>query len=376
MTSGLNVQADDFGTDRWNSQQWDALASQFPAMSIYQLGLYGELHSPGRFRDYSRAALLGDGGRPVALLQMRVKRLPLQRGGVADGDWGPLWESLDPLAAFLQRLRKEYVEKRKMELRLTPVSTCSEAQDKELVQCLQEQGFRRNSDTRPYHTVVIDLDRSLDDIRAGFHQKWRNQLNVAEKAGLQHEFGTSNEFFDRFLRIYERMWESKKFPTGVRVPVIHRMHRSLPEAQKLVVTIVKDGDTDLGATVCAAYGSRMLYFLGATMPAVIACAMLSRAPPYGSSTARKLPAPWLCAAPVGTLPAGSWLWTASRSVALAGDRSRACVGASAAAAAAPSPLPSARRARRICFRAISSSLRGATSIWPSSAWLLVASRSS
>lgn len=257
-----------FERDRWSSTQWDALTSRFPATSIYQLGLYAELHSSGRFRRYSRAALFGADRQVVSLLQMRIKRLPFQQGGVADGEWGPLWDNLDHLAAFLQHLREEYVKKRKMVLRLTPTSTYSDSLDKELVQCLEEQGFCRNPDARPYHTVVIDLSQSLDEIRAGFHQKWRNQLNVAEKAGLQHESGTSDEFFDRFLRIYEQMWKSKKFPTGVRVPVIHRMHRNLPEQQKLLVTIVKNGDADLGATVCAAYGDRLLYFLGATVPGV------------------------------------------------------------------------------------------------------------
>jgi hypothetical protein len=255
-----------FERDRWNAQQWDMLASCFPVASIYQLGLYAEMHSPGRFRSYSRAVLYGADELPVAMVQMRVKRLPFQKGGVADGEWGPLWENLDSLAAFLSFLRREYVESGSVQLRLTPASTYSEAVDKEVIRCLHEQGFERNPQARPYHTVVIDLSQSLDDIRAGLHQKWRNQLNVAEKARLQHECGTSDEFFGRFLRIYERMWEQKKFPTGVHVPIIHRMHRSLPESQKFLVTIVKDGDADLGATVCAAYGNRMLYFLGATVP--------------------------------------------------------------------------------------------------------------
>ncbi|MBP7051868.1 MAG: GNAT family N-acetyltransferase [Phycisphaerae bacterium] len=266
MTTGLEVLHGSFETDQWSSSQWDSLTSRFAATSIYQLGLYAELHSAGRFREYSRAALFDQEHKVAASLQMRIKRLPFQQGGVADGEWGPLWENLDQLAAFLRCLHQEYVEKRKMELRLTPASTYSDSLDKELVQCLEEQGFRRNAEARPYHTVVVDLSQSLEDIRAGFHQKWRNQLNVAEKAGLQHECGTSDEFFDRFLRIYEQMWQNKKFPTGVRVPIIHRMHRSLPERQKLLVTIVKDGNTDLGATVCAAYGHRLLYFLGATMP--------------------------------------------------------------------------------------------------------------
>ena len=266
MTTGLEALHGSFETDQWSSSQWDSLTSRFAATSIYQLGLYAELHSAGRFRECSRAALFDQEHKVAASLQMRIKRLPLQQGGVADGEWGPLWENLGQLAAFLRCLRQEYVEKRKMELRLTPASTYSDSLDKELVQCLEEQGFRRNAEARPYHTVVLDLSQSLEGIRAGFHQKWRNQLNVAEKAGLQHECGTSDEFFDRFLRIYEQMWQNKKFPTGVRVPIIHRMHRSLPEQQKLLVTIVKDGDTDLGATVCAAYGNRLLYFLGATMP--------------------------------------------------------------------------------------------------------------
>jgi peptidoglycan pentaglycine glycine transferase (the first glycine) len=255
-----------FEADRWNAKQWDDLASRFPSRSIYQLGLYAEMHSCSRFRSYSRAAVMGTDGCADAMLQIRVKRPPFVKGGVADGEWGPLWKDLDSLSSLLSGLRREYVEKRSIVLRMTPVSTYSESLDREFVQCLREEGFQRNPHVRAYLTVVIDLSRSLDDIRAGFHQKWRNQLNVAERAGLRHESGTSDEFFERFLRIYEQMWKDKKFPTGVRVPIIRRMHCSLPDAQKLLITIVKDGDTDLGATVCAACGNSLLYFLGATMP--------------------------------------------------------------------------------------------------------------
>lgn len=36
----------------------------------------------------------------------------------------------------------------------------------------------------PYATAVLDLTRPLDDLRAAMHQKWRNRLSAAERAGL------------------------------------------------------------------------------------------------------------------------------------------------------------------------------------------------
>lgn len=250
---------------------WDANARAFSGMNIYQTALYGDLHSTGLGRSCERV-VLRRGQHIAAMAQIRIKRLPLTHWGVAEVDWGPLWHhdssvpDLASLARCLEALRQEFCESRGLELRIRPCSTYDVECDAALIRCFEAQGFSRNPAARPYHTVVIGLCESLDAIRTGFHQKWRNQLNVAERAGLSHEFGTTREHFDRFHAVYQAMWRQKKFPTGVRLPVIRKLHAALPESDRFLITLVRAGDTDIGATVCAARGDTLHYFLGATLP--------------------------------------------------------------------------------------------------------------
>ena len=254
--------------DRFTSDEWDQFCLELPEMSIYQIGLYGQLHSKSMFRSCSRIAVSRD-KKIMAVAQVRIKSVPFLPIGVAEIDWGPLWNDCqnnikdEGLAILLDELKKEYCEKRKLQLRIRPRSTMSLDIDAQIHEIFINHGFHKNLNVRPYHTIVIDLEKSFDTIRAELHQKWRNQLNVAERAGLEHECGNSIEHFDRFYNIYRAMWRHKKFPTGVRLPIIRELQAQLPTNKKMLITIIRDGQTDIGATVCAIFGNTMLYFLGA-----------------------------------------------------------------------------------------------------------------
>ncbi len=260
-----------FVTDQWTVEKWQSLASGFSGMNIYQTWHYGALHSRGPFRSVSRAAVFVNSCIQV-MAQLRIKTIPLCNIGVAEIEWGPLWHSENPtqsepaLCAFLEGLRIEYCDKRKLEVRLKPRSTMAADGDARLIQILEDQGFHRNINVRQYLTCILDLSCSLDVLRKNLHQKWRNQLNKAERSELTAEFGNSCEYFDRFYAIYRNMWAEKRFPTGVRVPIIQQLQKCLLPSERFLITLVRDGQEDVGATVCASIGNTVLYFLGATSP--------------------------------------------------------------------------------------------------------------
>ena len=72
--------------------------------------------------------------------------------------------------------------------------------------------------------------------------------------------------FDRFYKIYQKMWAEKRFPTGVRLPVVRKIQYALPRVSAAHISIVRQGADDIGASVCAVCGDTLLYFLGATDP--------------------------------------------------------------------------------------------------------------
>jgi lipid II:glycine glycyltransferase (peptidoglycan interpeptide bridge formation enzyme) len=257
--------------DRVTSRHWDALLRGFDSSSFYQVWEYGQIYGEGLFRSVSRAVLY-DGDRALAMAQLQVKRLPVMGAGVADVHWGPGWRTEDlierpeALGDFLDGLRKEYCQNRGLCIRLEPRSTGVTEVDRVQSEVLEHHGFTRSPASRPYKTILLDLAHDLPTLRRRLDGKWRNQLNVAERASLTMESGDSPELFDRFHAIYTRMWASKRFATGVRVPLIRELQRRLANSRTLLVQVAVDDGRDVGAAVCAAVGDTMLYYLGATHP--------------------------------------------------------------------------------------------------------------
>lgn len=256
--------------DEFSNREWDQICESFTSNNIYQSGLYGELHCKGIFRSCSRIAIFND-QMVKAAAQLRIIKVPGFQIGVADIDWGPLFDSSSEesfyyLEALLNEMSNEFCLKRHLQMRIRPRAILSlYNMDEKLHRQFEGHGFTKTP-TRPYHTVLINLEKPLETINAEFHSKWRNQLNIAMRGGLKHEYGNSIEYFDRFYTIYKEMWKKKRFPTGVRMNIIRKLQNELPLDKKLLITIVSDGQRDIGATVCAVYGDTMLYMLGATSP--------------------------------------------------------------------------------------------------------------
>ncbi len=256
--------------DRWDAGEWDALATRFASANIYQSWHYAQMHSRTMGRTVGRAALL-DAGQVLVMAQFRIKRLPLAGVGVAEAEWAPLfnpetaqWEEV--LRTFLAAVREEYCAKQGLAVRFSPRSTLVPELDERLRTAFKEAGLEHEPAVRPYQTVVLDVTRDLPEIRRALDQKWRNQLNVAERSGVTLVRGEGPAFFERFYKLYEEMWAAKRFPTGVRVPIIREMQRVLPAGSGMLTTVAMDGQTDVGATVCWLGGDTMLYYLGATSP--------------------------------------------------------------------------------------------------------------
>ena len=136
--------------DRFSLVQWRTYCSAFSAMSVYQAGLYGQLHSNSPFRSCSRVAVL-EGTAVRALAQLRIKKIPFLNVGAAEVDWGPIWhydqEAMEDevLGLLLDTLKEEYCLKQKLELRLRPRSTLSPDRDAKLEDLFKSHGFQKNT---------------------------------------------------------------------------------------------------------------------------------------------------------------------------------------------------------------------------------------
>src|SRR3954454_21071877 len=149
-------------------------------------------------------------GSPVGLASGRVQRLPGAGTGIAYVSGGPLVrgggesEPSERLAVVVDALRREYVDRRRLVLRVAPAigeERWNAAQDA----CLRAAGFAPGAHLRPYRTMMVDLDRPLADVRKGFAKKWRNLLSSAERHGLEVTEGTEPERFDDFTPLFDEL---------------------------------------------------------------------------------------------------------------------------------------------------------------------------
>jgi len=254
-----------FEMDNMDSATWDQLITQFEDASIYQSWAFGK--SATRFASASHI-VMKEGCEVYGCCQVRLKRLYPLKIGVADINWGPLCrrkgKSFEPqvLAEFLRKIIMEYGRKRGYLLRITPKTTRDTKQlFKNILEC---EGFLPNIKERPYRTFLMDLSPPLEELRLNLLQKWRNCLNRAEQNNLIIKEGTTNELFDRFIRLADEMCERKKISIGVDYRGYQRIQENLPEHLKMRIMVCEFNGISIGAIVCSTIGNTGIYLLGAT----------------------------------------------------------------------------------------------------------------
>jgi hypothetical protein len=124
-------------------------------------------------------------------------------------------------------------------------------------------GFRASPGLAPYRTFRLDLEPSLERLRAQLDQKWRNQLNRAEKNGLTIAEGVGDDLYDQFAALYGELMARKQFETTVDIGQYRRIQQRLPDAQKMRIFICLKEGRPLNAVVASALGDTGIYLLGA-----------------------------------------------------------------------------------------------------------------
>lgn len=252
--------------DAFSDASWDALVSQFSDANIYQTSAYGRVR--WGTRQLSRLVVRRD-GEAVGAAQLRVVNLPWFRGGVAYLRWGPMCRRSDRLpgaevSAVVDALEDEYVSRRGLCLFILPHAFSGTAEATALEQSLEEAGFTRDRALPPYNTIVVDLSPPISAIRQQLDQKWRNQLNGAEKRGCNVELDFSDEAFADFEALYREMIARKRFETSVHVSDFAKVQQHLPTQHKMQILRARRDSITVGALVISQFGDNAVYLLGAT----------------------------------------------------------------------------------------------------------------
>jgi FemAB family len=263
MSSGnYGIEVDGVGQTEWT----DALGT-FGDANLYQAWAY----AAARWGNQRTSRLVVTRGRRVAALAQVAVVQPLgMRVGLAQLRWGPVWEPRgEPLDAevasvIVDALHEEYVRRRRLHLRVLPSGASSRegaaALQAALVRRFSAQAFDRGESFR---TIVVDLRPDIGTIRRGLEQKWRNQLNRAERNGLVVDSSDAPDAFSRFEQLYEQMVARKRL-AAQDVGTFRRVQTLLPQGQKMQVFICKENDQPVAGVVVSTVGHTGVYVLGAT----------------------------------------------------------------------------------------------------------------
>ena len=204
----------------------------------------------------------------IGLANIRIKRMPIIKTGIAYINYGPLVRNDNSLNSHqlslcLKALIEEYVNQRKLLLRIKPLPDIF--QSKQVIEeAFLQNNFIRNQNLKHNHTIIIDIEQSLDSIRKQFNQKWRNCLNSAERQNISILSGTSQELLEKFNSLYRQLRNRKKFNVDQDEVFFSRVQSTLDESEKFFISIAEVDAIPVAGHVSSMLGNTCVYLLGAS----------------------------------------------------------------------------------------------------------------
>lgn len=252
-------------------EEWYEVAARFRDFGFRQAWDFNVQCARQQSSDVEHVKVL-DGPELVGLAAVRIKHIPMSGTGIAYIGGGPLTrtgevESLDRLAVCLSALQEEYVQNRKLQLRISaPLTTPAMRAPVEGVytQC----GFVAATTAAAYRTMVMDLSPSPEDIRSTLSKRWRRQLKKSEKSAFEVTIGTDPALFEQFRELFEKfvVWKDFQVEHGPRFHA--EVHSAVPEQARYLILLSRFEAELAYGLVLAVTGDTAVYVLGASNPAL------------------------------------------------------------------------------------------------------------
>ncbi len=187
------------------------MLERLPAPHILQTWEWGEVKE--RYGWRGTRWLWGTPGRPqaAALILTRRTRTPF---GVMYVPKGPLldYDDIPLLNRVLGDLEEAARRERALFIKLDPDVRTDTPQGEAVVSTLRHRGWRASSENIQFrNTLFLDLTPSLDDIMAGMKSKWRYNIRLAARKGVQVRAGGADDLV-LLYRMYQETSQRNRFP--------------------------------------------------------------------------------------------------------------------------------------------------------------------
>jgi hypothetical protein len=163
---------------------------------------------------------------------------------------------------MLDTMYAEYAVRRGLVLRLKPWE--ADAGSSQLAMLRQGAGFAVQTKLPAYHTFVLGMAKSLEELRAGFHSKWRYNLKKAEQQALEITRASNSAAADTFMQLYGEMRDIKSFVDTSEIDLLPALMRELPADLRPMIFIAHSEGKPVAAIVISLIGETAYYLFGAT----------------------------------------------------------------------------------------------------------------
>jgi lipid II:glycine glycyltransferase (peptidoglycan interpeptide bridge formation enzyme) len=249
--------------DAVRRDSWDGVLREFKDANIYQTWEYGA----ARFGENSLSHMIVKrNDQIVGAVQTRILKIPVINAGIAYMRWGPLCrrrdseDNLDDLSQIVAAMRREYVDRRGLYLRIIPNEIRTFRSD--LRSVLQKAGFEWHKSD--YRTLYLNLDETLEAIRSNMSKNWRKHLNKAEKLGLVVTEGTDQDLFQTVEGLYRETLQRKGFVPGINIDEYHSLQECLPDYLKMHIMICRYDGRPIAGLVGSSIGDVGIELVAAT----------------------------------------------------------------------------------------------------------------
>ena len=253
--------------DQSTASDWLESLALFEDANIYQTWSYGAVRWGERNLSH---LLLKRGDATVAMAQVLVVHIPPLRIGIAHLRWGPLChlkgKDLDPevVQEMATALFDEYVRKRRLLLRVLPKAYVGSPRANAFEAAFSQFASEPFKSGESYRTLDVDLTPSLESLRRGLDQKWRNQLNRAERNGLVVKEDNGIDGFTAFAKLLDAMLLRKRFEPSSDIREFGRIQANLPPGHRMRVLLCEQDGIPVAGLVGSAMGDTGIYLFGAT----------------------------------------------------------------------------------------------------------------
>lgn len=248
--------------DKVTRKEWNDLIIKFDDATIFQTWEYGEKNSM-----HLSHIVLKYADEYVACAQVRIFKLPLLNAGIAYINHGPLWikknnKNFDVLKKIAAVVIQEYVNIRKLYLKVNLEYEKTDSDANHIIDIINEIGYTQQRHNEQH--VILPLNNSMTELRKGLDQKWRNQLNIADRNSLELIEGYEDQYIIEFSKIFKSMIFQKKFTKPESIDGFVEVFKMLPHNLRPLVILCKYEGEFIAGGVFSTLGTTGIYLYGAS----------------------------------------------------------------------------------------------------------------